>query len=63
MAREGFYESLLTSAELHSAGCHPNPREDERCIARPVVDPANGEIVVVYVEWCIACGAADWEVV
>lgn len=71
MSRPGSnLHSLLD--ELHASGC--DGQEFINC--RPVVVPAGGneeptyfdrdrgaEIVVVVMEWCGECGAADWEVV
>lgn len=72
MSRPGSTTHRLLD-QLHANSC---PREREHGSCWPVVVPAGGneepsyydrergaEIVVVYIEWCGDCGAADWEVV
>lgn len=72
MSRPGDLSFRLLD-ELHASGCTED-RISTRCW--PVIVPSWGdeeptylgnnrgaEIKVVYLEWCIDCGAADWEVV
>lgn len=71
MARRGMVDeagnpvSLLD--ELHAPGC--DGREFSKCeaVIQPPLpeDPPDkpDQIVVVVMEWCGRCGAADWEVV
>lgn len=54
MARSGRHRNLLE--ELHARGCDGT----EYSACRPA-HLAEDVIVVFYMEWCGACGAADYE--
>lgn len=48
----------------HASGC--DGREFCTCEAVPLpdrADPEEPDIMVVYLEWCGECGAADFEIV
>lgn len=71
MSRRGHRLGLLD--DLHATGCE----REEVIECQPLAVPAGAwnepsyadhadrgaEIVVVVVEWCEECGAADWELV